>query len=105
MSTGEPTNSTKTAVEPLPAWTTPECERVRTAAAEARTNAAWVTLLGHIRRTECWRTRTERIRLHVKALAELNRWEECARIGKGYRDRLIRQQVRLCTSRLARGGS
>jgi serine/threonine-protein kinase len=83
-------------------WATSECADVRKAAARARQRSAWATLLRKVKRRECWRKRSEHVRLQVQALAELQRFRECLDVGKGYNDPKIKRYVRLCEARVGK---
>jgi hypothetical protein len=58
--------------------------------------------LRKVKRRECWRKRSEHVRLQVQALAELQRFRECLDVGKGYNDPKIKRYVRLCEARVGK---
>jgi eukaryotic-like serine/threonine-protein kinase len=62
-----------------PTHTSPQCERVRRVAADARESYDWPGLLEASSRSDCWCGREEPIALRAKALMELGRFDECAR--------------------------
>jgi hypothetical protein len=57
------------------------CDLTRRAAVDARQAHDWSGLLRHTTRASCWRSSDERVALRVKALMELGRFEECAKLG------------------------
>jgi serine/threonine-protein kinase len=95
----ETEESAPTASEATEAWATPGCADIRRAAARARQRSAWNTLLRKVERGECWRKRSDHVHLRVQALAELERFEDCLNLGKGYNDPRIKRYVRLCAAR------
>jgi hypothetical protein len=87
---------------PAPESASPKhCELTRRAAADARGAHDWAGLLRHTARASCWRASDERVALRVKALMELGRFDECARLGTRVARPLpdVRQWTRVCARR------
>jgi serine/threonine protein kinase len=123
--TNEPEATATTSVEedpsenppkPLPAYTsseappppamhsTPACISARKRAQSAATEWQWAAVIEATKRKDCWpRTVREQWRgLRIKALAEEERFEECAKLGREDSDEAIRRQGRVCQERVKR---
>ncbi|MCH9688621.1 MAG: protein kinase [Deltaproteobacteria bacterium] len=81
-----------------PAHETTGCRKVRDAAADAANQRQWSTLLGRVRKRHCWppAEQTQRLRLHIGALLELERFSDCIKVGKRSKDPQIVRLVASC---------
>lgn len=93
----------------LPSVTPPEngsmaddeaCVRMRREAEHARQAYDWHGILRHTDKAECWPSSATRRKLRVKAYMELNRFEDCVRLGKDSADSEVVGWVRTCNKRL-----
>jgi hypothetical protein len=79
---------------------TPECELDRRRATESRQVHDWKGALRHTAEKACWTSTTERKRLRVQALMELERWSACTEEARGSKDPKIERWATICTKRL-----
>jgi serine/threonine-protein kinase len=79
---------------------TPECELDRRRATESRQVHDWKGALRHTADKACWTSTTERKRLRVQALMELERWSACTEEARGSKDAKIERWATICTKRL-----
>lgn len=102
-STGEEGGAAaSTASASAPAYQSAACRRTRKQAEDSARGGAWSDVLKRTRKRECWARRAERQALEVRAYKELQRFAECARVGKGHPDPAIRRIVTLCEKRAAK---
>jgi serine/threonine-protein kinase len=80
-------------------FNTPECERVRTRADEARRTQAWGSLRDLSKKRTCWPTDAEARKLQTKALMELGDFTGCMSAGQGLKDKEVEQWRKLCERR------
>jgi serine/threonine protein kinase len=85
--------------EPAPA-DDEACVRTRREAEQARQAHDWHGILRHTDKAACWPSSATRKKLRVKANMELNRFEECVRLGKDSGDSEVVGWVRMCSKRL-----
>ena len=78
---------------------TPECERLRARADEARRTQAWGRLRDLSRKRTCWPTDAEARKLQTKALMELGDFAGCMSAGQGLKDKEVEQWRKLCERR------
>jgi hypothetical protein len=76
------------------------CVRTRREAEHARTAFDWHGVLRHTDKAQCWPSNATRKKLRVKANMELNRFEECVRLGQDSSDSEVVGWVRTCSKRL-----
>jgi serine/threonine-protein kinase len=76
------------------------CARERRAAEDARDNHDWHGVMRHTDMGKCWPVGSARKKLRVKANMELNRFEECVRLGKDSSDKEVIEWVRICNLRV-----
>lgn len=74
------------------------CERVRENANAAAQRRDWAAALRMAVERRCWVEPTERLRLEVRALAQLQRWEACMTAGRGSTDDVVETWVLLCNN-------
>lgn len=80
---------------------TEACERRRAEATDARNAHAWSSLLKATSKSSCWSSQKERVRMRVKALLELHRFDECvAAAGSSTDDEVVRDS-KICAKRAA----
>lgn len=72
------------------------CERIRNDANAAVLRRDWAATLRTVAARRCWAEPTERLRLEVRALAQLQRWEACMDAGRGSTDEVVEDWVLLC---------
>ena len=80
-------------------FTTPECERIRARADEARKAQSWGRLRDLSKRRTCWQTDAEARKLQTKALMELGDFTGCMAAGQGLKDKEVEQWRKLCERR------
>ncbi|HEY0134141.1 MAG TPA: protein kinase, partial [Nannocystis sp.] len=80
-------------------FNTPECERVRARADEARRTQAWGRLRDLSKKRTCWQTDAEARKLQTKALMELGDFTGCMSAGQGLKDKEVEQWRKLCERR------
>ncbi len=78
---------------------TPECERVRARADEARRTQAWGRLRDLSKKRTCWPTDADARKLQTKALMELGDFTGCMSAGQGLKDKEVEQWRKLCERR------
>ncbi|HET6582244.1 MAG TPA: protein kinase, partial [Nannocystaceae bacterium] len=76
-----------------------ECVRTRREAEDARNNHDWNGLLRHTQKGSCWPTGSARKKLRVKAMMELNRFDDCVQLGQGVTDTEVVGWVQTCSKR------
>ncbi len=76
------------------------CVRTRREAENMRQAHEWHGVLRLTDKAECWPSKATRLKLRVKANMELNRFEECVRLGKDSGDSEVVGWVRVCSKRL-----
>ncbi|MBC8069031.1 MAG: hypothetical protein IAG13_11915 [Deltaproteobacteria bacterium] len=86
-----------------PAHESSACKEVRQSASDARERYEWKALLAASSRASCWRSRSDALRLRVKALMELGQFTECAdAVARDKtRDAELARFGELCRRRLA----
>ncbi len=102
--TPEPTPDPTPAITKRPTlekreFTSPECERLRVRADEARRTQAWGRLRDLSRKRTCWQTDAEARKLQTKALMELGDFAGCMTAGQGLKDKEVEQWRKLCERR------
>jgi hypothetical protein len=88
----------------VPRHGTRTCGLARDRAARGSAEKDWLAVVAASTRRECWAPaeREGWRRLRVMALAELGRFEECARVGRQAKDPKVRKQAEVCESRVKR---
>jgi serine/threonine protein kinase len=81
---------------PSPDHRSAECAKVRGDAERALAATQWSTAERLARRSACWSSQVERLRIRVQALAQAERYAECVRIGEAAQDKEIRKWVNIC---------
>lgn len=81
---------------PAPDHRSAECAKVRGDAEHALATTQWSTAERLARRSACWSSQVERLRIRVQALAQAERYAECVRIGEAAQDKEIRKWVNIC---------
>lgn len=74
----------------------PECADVRDDAAAALASKQWDKADRLARRSSCWSSSVERLRIRVRALAESERYADCVRVGGDHSDKDIQKWVNIC---------
>lgn len=74
----------------------PECADVRDDAAAALASKQWDKADRLARRSSCWSSSVERLRIRVRALAETERYADCVRVGGDHSDKEIQKWVNIC---------
>jgi serine/threonine protein kinase len=77
----------------------PECQRIRDRADEARRAQSWGRLRDLSKRRTCWPTDAEARKLQTKALMELGDFTGCMSAGQGLSDKEVVQWRKLCERR------
>ena len=100
----EPTpkpNPTPQVTTPKPKrdYASPECERHRTRAEDARRTQAWNHLRDLAKKSTCWETDAEPRKLLTKALMELKDFSGCITAARGSKDAEVTQWRNLCQAR------
>jgi serine/threonine protein kinase len=80
-------------------YLTPDCERNRSRADEARKTQSWSRLRDLTRKTNCWQNDADARKLQTKAAMELRDFSGCISSGKGLGDEEVVQWVKLCRLR------
>lgn len=102
----ESTHASDDSAEPAkrsrPMHETSECAKQRSDADAALETRAWGKLLDLTRKRWCWSSAQQlpRLRLHVRALAELRRFADCIKAGGSSKDPEIQGMVTACKKRL-----
>lgn len=78
---------------------TPDCERTRSRADEARKTQSWSRLRDLTRKTNCWQNDADARKLQTKAAMELRDFSGCISSGKGLNDEEVVQWLKLCRLR------
>jgi serine/threonine protein kinase len=81
---------------PAPDHRSAECAKVRGDAERALAATQWSTAERLARRSACWSSQVERLRIRVQALAQAERYAECVRVGEASQDKEIRKWVNIC---------
>jgi serine/threonine-protein kinase len=74
----------------------PECADVRDDAAAALASKQWDKAERLARRSSCWSSSVERLRIRVRALAESEHYADCVRVGGDHSDKEIQKWVNIC---------
>ncbi|MBL9105096.1 MAG: serine/threonine protein kinase [Myxococcales bacterium] len=80
-------------------YLTPDCERTRSRADEARRTQAWSRLRDLSRKANCWQNEGDARKLQTKAAMELRDFSGCISSGKGLKDEEVVQWLKLCRQR------
>ncbi|MCA9700160.1 MAG: serine/threonine protein kinase [Myxococcales bacterium] len=72
------------------------CAKVRGDAEHALETQQWSKADRLARRSACWSSSTERLRIRVKALAQSERYADCVRAGESQSDKEIQKWVNIC---------
>lgn len=91
-----PDRPSKAAASAPKAWESDACIATRARVHKARVDRQWIALEKGTRQTKCWGDRGDLLALRVRALWELEKWEDCAREGKTAKDGKVRKWATDC---------
>ncbi len=101
-STGsEPAPEPEPKPEPPPLATTPvheqpACVQTRSDAAAALKAGQWTRADKLAKQAKCWPDTIARLRIRVQALAQVERYDECVKVGEYLEDKEIKRWVNIC---------
>ncbi len=75
------------------------CRSTRKQAQQSANSFKWSEVLRLTKQRSCWKSRNDRSALRVEALLELERFSECAKVGKGHPSSKVKGWVKLCEKR------